>query len=146
MIEDSKIVKEIRAKAGGKSGTYWSVTWTDGKSDNIFDSNWIPLCEISQKENRALKFTKEKTPDGKFYNMKTLELAIAGNTTFAPLPQPPPPPTEKTSKGELTSDDIRIRSMSISYSKDLAVAGKIEIKDIKIYADKFLNWILGKEG
>ncbi len=43
-----------------------------------------------------------------------------------------------------TGDD-RIRSMAISYAKDLVVAGKVELKDIKAYADRFVAYILGKE-
>ena len=33
------------------------------------------------------------------------------------------------------------RSVAISYAKDLCVAGKIELKDLTIYADKFLHYI-----
>ncbi len=40
-----------------------------------------------------------------------------------------------------TGDD-RIRSMAISYAKDLVVAGKIELKDIKACADRFVAYIL----
>ena len=72
MIEDSKVVKSIQVKAGGKSGTYWTVTWQDGKTDNIFNGDWLPLLEQSQAENRPLQFTKEKS--GNFYNIKSLEL------------------------------------------------------------------------
>ncbi len=74
MIEDSKIVKSIEAKPGGKSGTYWTVTWQDDKHDNIFNADWLPLLEQSQSENRPLHFTKEKQEGSKFYNIKTLEL------------------------------------------------------------------------
>ena len=44
------------------------------------------------------------------------------------------------------TDDTRLRSMAVSYSKDLAVAGKIELKEIAKYADKFLNYILHIKG
>jgi len=37
--------------------------------------------------------------------------------------------------------DSRNRSMSIAYAKDLVVAGKIELKDMSAYADKFLEYI-----
>ena len=33
------------------------------------------------------------------------------------------------------------RSISISYAKDLCAAGKIELKDLTTYADKFLQYI-----
>jgi len=42
-------------------------------------------------------------------------------------------------------DDTKERSMSIAYAKDLVVAGKIELKEVIIYANKFLEYILNKE-
>ena len=37
--------------------------------------------------------------------------------------------------------DNKSRSMAIAYAKDLAAAGKIELKDMAAYADKFLEYI-----
>ena len=42
---------------------------------------------------------------------------------------------------QISTDEERIRSVCLSYSKDLAVAGKIEIKDIKTHASIFLSFI-----
>ena len=38
--------------------------------------------------------------------------------------------------------NIKDRSVAISYAKDLAVAGKIELKDMPKYANSFLDYIL----
>ena len=46
---------------------------------------------------------------------------------------------------KLSSDDIRNRSVAVSYSKDLVVSGIIDLKEIFTYADKFLNYILNQE-
>jgi hypothetical protein len=46
---------------------------------------------------------------------------------------------------KLSSDDIRNRSVAISYSKDLVVSGIIDLKEITKYADKFLDYILNQE-
>ncbi len=59
----------------------------------------------------------------------------------------PPPSLVKEAVGmgaEIigSTSDTRLRSMAVSYSKDLAAAGKIELSDILKYADKFLNYIL----
>ena len=43
---------------------------------------------------------------------------------------------------KVITDDPKLRSMSISYSKDLVVAGKIELTEIGKYANMFLNYIL----
>ena len=73
MIEDSKFVKSIEAKSGGKSGTYWTVTWQDEKHDNIFNNEWLPILESAQENNRLVHFGKEK--HGQYYNIVSLELA-----------------------------------------------------------------------
>ena len=41
-------------------------------------------------------------------------------------------------------DNFKNRSMSVAYSKDLVCAGKIEIKQLTDYADKFLKYIENK--
>ena len=83
MIEDSKQVKKIEAKAGGKSGTYWTVTWTDGKFDTIFDDAIIKKCEEAMTNKLAVHYTKEK--QGKYWNIRTLELV----SDELPPPQEP---------------------------------------------------------
>lgn len=74
MIEDTKTVKSIATKVGGKSGTYWTITWRDGKSDNIFNADWLPILERSQTELRPVHFTKENKEGSKYYNIISLEL------------------------------------------------------------------------
>lgn len=39
-------------------------------------------------------------------------------------------------------ETIRLRSMALSYSKDLAVARIIEVKEIESYASSFLKYIM----
>ena len=41
-------------------------------------------------------------------------------------------------------DNFKNRSMSVAYSKDLVCAGKIDIKQLSEYADKFLKYIENK--
>lgn len=41
-----------------------------------------------------------------------------------------------------STDDTKLRSVVIAYAKDLAVAGKIELKDMGRYANGFLDYIL----
>ena len=72
-----KIVKSIETKPGGKSGTYWAVTWDDDKKDNIFNKDWLPLLEKSHKESVPILFTKEKKGD--FWNIVSLEFPAAGS-------------------------------------------------------------------
>ena len=41
-------------------------------------------------------------------------------------------------------DNLKNRSMSVAYSKDLVCAGKIDLKQLSEYADKFLKYIENK--
>ena len=44
----------------------------------------------------------------------------------------------------ISVDNLKNRSMSVAYSKDLVCAGKIELKQLSEYADKFLKYIENK--
>jgi len=47
----------------------------------------------------------------------------------------------------IDTTNTKDRAVAISYAKDLAVAGKIELKDMPKYANSFLDYILRrKEG
>jgi len=102
MIEDTKWVKSIEAKPGGKSGTYWVVTWHDDKTDRLFDSDMMATCEKAQTQGLAIHLTKEKS--GNYWNIKSVELTAdklqeAGKmpdekpkeTNIEPTPREPAP-------------------------------------------------------
>ncbi len=95
MIEESKVVKTITSKTGGKTGTYWTVTWQDGKSDNVFNTDWLPLLEESQKSGRTVNFVKEQTKDGKYYNVKSMALSA--------LPAQPPIAPQQPQDGQVAA-------------------------------------------
>ncbi len=122
MIEDNKTVKSIESKIGGKSGTYWKVTWTDDKADNIFNEDWLPLLERSQNENSPLHFTKEKSENSKYYNIKSLEL-LAPEPTPKQTTKPEIAPQEKSemSKKDWSEKD-KITRTSIERQKALELA------------------------
>jgi hypothetical protein len=42
---------------------------------------------------------------------------------------------------ETPKSSVKDRAVAISYAKDLAIAGKIELKDMSAYADKFLEYM-----
>jgi len=48
---------------------------------------------------------------------------------------------KKVNEKQPNSDEERMRSMCISYAKDLSVAGKIEVKEIESHASRFLSFI-----
>ena len=54
-----------------------------------------------------------------------------GNVTQFPNTRPQPP------------DDSKVRSMAISYAKDMLVAGKIDFKSFYTVAQDIVNWIKG---
>ena len=122
MIEDSKTVKTITVKVGGKSGTYWTVAWTDGKTDTIFNGDWLPLLERSQKENCPLHFTKEKAEGSKYYNIKSLELAPEKEQTNEKIY----PQRQGKSLEEQKSIECQVAVMEVGRAY---CAGKITDKD-----------------
>jgi len=131
MIKDTKQVKEVRSNAPKKG---WKIEWADGKYDNIFDEAWLSILDEAQKSALPVYIEKEKNQSG-YWNIIKLELAPKDDHLVQ----------EAIKMGaEIigSTDDPKIRSMCVSYAKDLAVAGKIELKDIPKYADSFLNYIL----
>ena len=149
MITDTKYVQSVESNAPKKGH---KIHWSDGKTDNVFDASWLPILEEARRGNLPVNISKEKNDAG-YWNIKTLVIG----TAQAPPPVSPPPaqpalttpvvnPVIKAAK-ELGAvpdkGDKKDRAMAISYAKDLAVAGKIEITDIRKYADKFVEYIVG---
>ena len=136
MITDAKVVKSVNSNAPKKG---WKIEWVDGKFDNIFDEGWLPLLDESIRTNRLVSFDKEKNEAG-YWNIKKLELAT--------LPEPEEKSEivkEAVKQGSVVTgdtNDTRIRSMCLSYSKDLVVGGIVELKDILKTSDKFIKYIL----
>lgn len=81
-----KKVASIEDKEGGR-GTYWKVTWNDGKTDNVFNKEWLPLLEQSRDVGLKLSFTKEKNEKG-YYNIVSLGAAL--ETGVSPDAKTPP--------------------------------------------------------
>ena len=52
-----------------------------------------------------------------------------------------PKPELKSASQYVPEDDSRICSMALAYAKDLAVAGKIDVKDVFTWASTFKQFI-----
>jgi len=48
---------------------------------------------------------------------------------------------EKTQFQKPSRPQVNLSSFALSYAKDLAVAGKIQLSEITDYSNKFLNWL-----
>ena len=131
-IEDTKSVQKIEAKAGGKSGTYWTVTWADGKHDNLFDKALMDKCEEAQSNNLAVHYTKEKREGSRYFNIVSLNLV----KDKLPPPQKPtsPPlqpgePIPKKSKEQEIAEHVWWKELgSMIRAKDIDLdkpAGKL---------------------
>ena len=148
-LKDSKRVSEIEGKKGVK-GEYWTITWEDGKKDNIFDRDWLELAKQSQKTGEPLHFTKEKR--GNYYNIISLELSPeieeveeieeAGpeeeDLTQEAIKMGAIPLSQKSN----TSDN-KSRAIALSYIKDLVVA-LINTGSIKELNDETYSKILDR--
>ena len=68
-------------------------------------------------------------------------------TVEGELPEAVDPPKGETPdqyKPALSQDETRIRSMALSYAKDLAVAKLIGTEDMKRWASEFIKYIKGE--
>lgn len=92
-ISDTKWVSKIEAKSGGQSGTYWKVTWHDGKTDNLFDPDMMAVCEEAMSNKLAVQYTKEKPEGGRFWNITHVELT---KELIKDTPEAPPPMGDDT--------------------------------------------------
>ena len=90
------------------------------------------------------------------YNKEYIFNASQIQAQLSPPVKPQVPPTQKvkgaineiqpsTGHINITPDVTRLRSMALSYSKDLAVANKLALLDIETYANRFLSWILNRD-
>ena len=131
MIKDTKQVKSIQSNAPKKG---WKIEWADGKFDYFFDEAWLSILDEAQKSNTPVYIEKEKNQAG-YWNIITLKPAEKSDLV-----------KEAVTKGaEVVSiTNTKDRAVAMSYAKDLAVAGKIELKEMPRYADAFLIYILNK--
>ena len=110
MIEDTKWVKTLVEKAGGKSGKYHVVTWHDGKKDNLFEPALVEVCQQGLAQQLAVHYVKESSTresDSKtFWNIVSAETVAPKETAkevsalkptdhIQPVPQEDEPPPEE---------------------------------------------------
>ena len=86
-MQDTKFVANIEAKTGAK-GTYWTVTWDDGKHDNLFNEEWKDLCQDAGENKLAVHYIKEKN-EKNYWNIVALSL-VKDSLPAPKKPEPPP--------------------------------------------------------
>jgi len=121
MIEDNKWVSNVEAKPGGRSGTYWTVTWHDGKFDNIFNGEWLPIVEKAQAEKLCVHFKKEKPEGSKYFNIVELSLVEANI---------PPPAKPKVSEREQKVVEEAGSSTSMPQDRDERIVYQVVMKEV----------------
>lgn len=112
-------VKSIDTYQGKDNQTRWRVH---------FEGDDKPLIMGSQPSAKI----------GDDIPQEKLKLASKGERQYYVWLKDTPKKTYGKSQEELNQS---ARTMALSYSKDLAVAGKIEVTKILEQADKFLDWI-----
>lgn len=170
MSEHSSIVKGIYPKQSPNGKSYWQIIWNDNSKDNIFNADWMDICKKSQAENRLVNFTRELTTDGKFKNIKSLELATlpvkspnATSTSLGTSPQtlqdgqgtalPTPTGTGQPAKTEMTKDEWAEREKitrksierqtALNAAIELAKSNTIALTEIIQYARRFEAFLAG---
>jgi len=126
-------IESVETKTGKTGKTFYKITDIKGGEFTSFDTALAILkkgdvidaeIEVSGKYTNIKSFTvlqHIEIPPSEHHLEKVAEGFYS-----------PPAPSDQTYKN---------RSTAISYSKDLCVAGKIELKDITVYANKFLLFI-----
>lgn len=149
-LEDTKFVKSVEAKLGGKSGTYWTITWEDGKHDNLFNKTMMDKCEEAQAKKLAIHYIKKKREGSQYFNIVSLDL----------VRDKLPPPTEakmlpgheeviKKAKDKIKPKeekplDNKVRSMTLSYAKDICVASLFPLGNLGTLAFQLERYCLSE--
>lgn len=99
------------------------------------DGNWVKVSEEVQKFIRNVPFGSEvevKTEgEGMESRVTFIKVTKKAERTFTPASEVKP----------VETDDIKLRSMALSYVKDLVAAGKIPLGSIIQYSNVFLQYI-----
>lgn len=127
MIDDTKQPQSIERKEGKKG---YTLTWTDGKKDTIFDEVWAADVRLCVQNGWFLHFTKEKNDSG-FWNIQTLEIVREGTPENN---QNPETPCDKQKSIE--------SQQAAEYVTRLWESGKIN-EDHPL-AKKLINWCNGR--
>lgn len=96
-----------------------------------------PQCGGQMWDNRTGK-KNPRAPDFKCKNPKCQKAIWLDSS--APVQKPA---TGSIPEQVKNGDDERIRSMCLAYSKDLVVAGKVQIEQIADMAEQFVEWVKG---
>lgn len=137
-IKKVKTIEE--AGQTSKGSVYWKVTWDDDKSDNIFDVKFKETLETALAHNLPVNVEKEK--NGQYWNVKSVTPAGVEMPSEASQAKSIPPSPQSNVIDRFNAEDIRIRSMCLSYAKDLLVAGKITSDILYSQADRFYQYII----
>jgi hypothetical protein len=139
-MESSLIkVKEIKEKS--REGKTWlEIKDTDDRLHSIFHrvqdqaGSWHDLSAkyemLSRSEGRSLRIFCEKK--GKFINILDVEA----------VEEEPSAAVEKTP--EVTGMERRLETFTVSYAKDLAVAGKIAPENILAWSELLARYLNGE--
>ena len=112
-------IKSIDTYTGRDNQTRWRIH---------FDGDDKPLIMGVQPSYK----------EGDDIPQEKLKLASKGDKQYYILPRESSPRKFGKSQEELNQS---ARTMSLSYAKDLAVAGKIEVKSILPIAEEFHKWV-----
>ena len=147
MNQTKHVISVDQAGVTSKGTPYWEAKYDDGHSDKFFDASYLEIFQDAIAHSLPVEVTKEKK--GQYWNLtgvtlldKPTLLEVAKELGAVPEKEyleqakrhPPLPVSDEYSR-------TKMRSMSISYAKDLCCAGKIEISQMSAYADKFLEYI-----
>ena len=144
MAEKIIVIGDIEDRKNVKGGVYITVTDQEGKKHNVFDKEHIAIIRKAYADSMAIKMVKEKTGDGKYWNVTGVSLCADE------LPEAPPktkifdaPKTESKYKADPAKTDSIQTQVALKSSVELCVAGKIDVNQILSCAEIFKRWLRG---
>ena len=106
------------------------------KRDNF--GELVKIVQANPGKALSLKFTKWTTPDNKEVYFISGVVLVADQ-----LPKPEEAPKTQTEVTKPAPRESKNRAFAMSYAKDLAVAGKIGVEDMKRLAEDMCLWMDG---
>ncbi len=131
-------VQSVEAKKGKTSGkTFYVVTTTDGQKMSSFDSK---ITEVTS----GTVIDAEIDTKGEFTNLRSWR--IQGQTAAETKPEPLSGHGVSSKQSDKVDtynplEELRLRSMSVAYAKDLCCAGKIGLEMMDAWAERFITVI-----
>lgn len=134
-MELTSSVVSVEDKMSAKGKPYWTITWGNNTKDNIVNPVFHKLICEAKNAGKEVKVAKEK--QGQYYSVVAVEVVdsqspVAQDNTAQPV----------TNSSHAQNND-KVRSMALSYAKDIVCAALLNAEDVLVWAEIFYRYLNG---